>query len=134
MKSDLLATFRAQPEAGSRLYYTVRIFASRAAARRWKRDYFPSDALAMCGRYVNGQNQPDRSTPEIGHLLFLKRHLKASVFAHECVHAALGWMDRIGIMSYGKTRTKVDEERFCYAIGRMVQRIGNECMRRGLLK
>lgn len=58
--------------------------------------------------------------------------------AHEIAHAAVAWSRRVGIDPLSCTGQEVaepeDNERFCYAMGSMVQQFTNQAYRRGVWK
>ena len=74
----------------------------------------------------------------LGTFVFHTGKLGMEVVTHECTHAALRWMeakkfnalDRSG--DYTEDEASDNEERFCYALGRMAAQIGDQCWKRGL--
>lgn len=130
-----VACFRIFPEPTSRLFYRVRLFATPDAMR----DYLIADdidrtaaygARALCSRWTRTRISASgrtRTVPEMGELLFVVRTIDHEVIAHEVGHAVIGWAQRIGLHPFATDATAQyashDEERSCYALGRMVLQI-----------
>jgi hypothetical protein len=130
-----VAAFRVFPESRSGLFYRVRLFDSERALGQYLRsdDIDRSAAYgarALCSRWTRTRttaNGRTRTMPDMGEILFVVRSLDAEVVSHEVGHAAIGWAQRIGIRPFG-TGTDCqyagpDEERYCYALGRMVLQV-----------
>jgi hypothetical protein len=130
-----LACFRVFPEPSSRLFYRVRVFATPVTLG----EYLRSDdidrsaaygARALCSRWTRTRTTGTgrtRTLPEMGEILFVAPLIDHEVISHEVAHAAIGWAQRIGIRPFA-TGTDCqyagpDEERYCYALGRMVLQV-----------
>jgi hypothetical protein len=87
-------------------------------------------ARALCSRWTRTRTTGTgrtRTLPEMGEILFVAPLIDHEVISHEVAHAAIGWAQRIGIRPFG-TGTDCqyagpDEERYCYALGRMVLQV-----------
>ena len=71
----------------------------------------------------------------MGEILFVLRSIDAEVISHEVGHAAIGWAQRIGLHPFGIDRhpqyANADEERYCYALGRLVLQVTERVAARG---
>jgi hypothetical protein len=133
--SGQVACFRIYPESPRGLFYTVKLFATELAMR----EYLIADdidrsaaygARALCSRWTRTRTTGTgrtRTLPEMGEILFVAPLIDHEVISHEVAHAAIGWAQRIGIRPFA-TGTDCqyagpDEERYCYALGRMVLQV-----------
>jgi hypothetical protein len=130
-----VACFRIFPESPRGLFYTVKLFATELAMR----DYLIADdidrsaaygARALCSRWTRTRTTASgrtRTLPDMGEILFVVPRIDAEVVSHEVAHAAIGWAQRIGLHPFGSDRhpqyAGPDEERYCYALGRMVLQV-----------
>lgn len=124
--------FRIFPESSSGLYYRVRLFVTPDALG----EYLRADdidraaaygARALCSRWTRTRTTAagrTRTLPEMGEILLVEHAITHEVISHECGHAAIGWAQRIGLRPFGTDvhaqYASADEERYCYALGRMV--------------
>jgi hypothetical protein len=129
-----VACFRVFPEPGSWLFYRVRVFATEDTLRHYlaaDRDVDRTAAFhsrALCTRWTRTRvlaNGRTRTCPDMGELLFVLPLIDSEVISHECSHAAIGWAQRVGLRllhdAPGVQYARADEERYCYALGRMVK-------------
>ena len=128
--------FRLYPEPGRSLFYHVRLFPTQDALR----DYLRADSdvdrsaafgsRALCTRWMRTRTLPNgrtRTCPDLGELLFVVPLIDSEAISHECAHAAIWWARRVGISPFHIDASdtehrfaNADEERYCYALGRMV--------------
>lgn len=120
-------TFRIYPEPGTR-YVLVHVWPSRAAYVAHRRRCgirVVAGEQASCmdlhvQRFVRGRW---RRTGIVAEVNFHRRRIGTEVVTHEFFHATLAWGRRVGVRwgaigSDAGTMT-VDEERLCYAHGRL---------------
>jgi hypothetical protein len=99
------------------------------------------DAVANCqgaDRYLVRPGRPLRKTGCCGEINFHRGRITTEIASHEIGHAALGWARRVGLPGIklspkdwqgDEQRVTDDEERFCYALGRMVQQFADRAFR-----
>lgn len=101
MKVKPIAEFRIMPIPGRKLYFTVRVFATRKAMGEFRdpatQGGIGSRTQAFCRSYKRQylKNKKWTTSPDIGFIHFYRNRLSSSTVAHECTHAALFWVRRI---------------------------------------
>lgn len=101
----------------------------------------------MASNWTECYRRNRRTTPRLGEIVLLHRHLGAGTLSHEVAHAAIAWAARVDLRvdratntprprrSWGKSLGVTDaEERFCWALGYMVNRLAGQLWDRGLVK
>lgn len=81
----------------------------------------------ICSSYEVIKN--DILTGCLGEINFLKKHLTTEILSHEVCHGTFGYMERRGLILNrvsGLMRTGSDEEKACYAHGRMMRALVNK--------
>lgn len=124
--------FRVYPEAGSKLYFQVRVFASRRGFQRYYR--LPPRTLAFASATRRLDPNTDRLSPLLGWVGFYKTGVSHETVAHEMVHAALFYLYRkkIKSLAWDENHNKL-EERICYIVGTLVSQFYRKANRRRLL-
>ncbi len=121
-----------EPEKGS-LYIRVRVWASRAAMHR--RVGHGRNWWAICLSNAPGTRRRPRMVAQI-HVV--RSQFCASVMAHELLHAALLWGERVGIRlpaargGFLRGDRLNDEERLCGAVQEMMERARARAVEFGL--
>ena len=94
-------TFKARISAGSKLYYSVHLFQTLAEMRE-----FAASKAGTNKAYYNGTvaaccywNHPKPYQNKLGDISFCYKTITSDTIVHECVHAALGALDRKGVKS-----------------------------------
>ena len=131
--SKPLASFRIYPDDRA-LYFKVYVWPSKAAMLAHLRSMNLSasrDTVAQCSSYsiakIKGGHW--RTKPILGEINFHAKQLNAEVVSHECGHAALSWARRKKFKKFNLEDLPIgplvsrNEERFCYALGHMVNQI-----------
>ena len=145
-----LHTFRVYPE-GTFFYAVVNIWPSKAAMYQYiplSRDYSATcKGVERITVYPKSENRRPRKLGQFAELNFHRRQLGIEVVSHEFTHAAFCLaerrkMDLGSIISDQNWRTDRKrnqrlnpdgvEERFCYALGRMVNQFTRKCYDLGL--
>jgi len=144
-----LACFRIYPEAGSGLFYRVRVFQSERTLRHYLKSGPVARTLghygrAMCSNWLRiriDESGRQRLQPDMGEILLTVRNLGTEVITHECTHAALNWSQRVGFDPFDSKQKRgrlvsasVGEERFCYGLGQMARQIAVQGYKRGLIQ
>ena len=138
--------FRVYPESVHGFYFDVSIhptvermrkFAERTKAMRGN---FDNAEAAVCGFSKGEQDENGRIawSKTLGAMVFYQKRLGMEIITHECTHAALRWMeakkfnalDRSG--DYVEGEASDNEERFCYALGRIAAQIAEKCWEHNL--
>lgn len=85
----------------------------------------------------------ERTSPQIGHVHFALARMGTEIVTHEFTHAALGWARRVGWVPADDDGPRTNhsgggldrnEERFCHALGQMVQQFVTRAYELGLYK
>lgn len=135
-----MTLFRIRP-GRSRLYYTVRVFATCAAMRQYIRRHRSvrvtgnCQGLATSFTVMRGERGRWRTTRHAGELLLVVGYLGSRIVTHECAHLALAWARRVRVDLVGRGtagNVSADEERFCYALGDLVAATYVQLYRRNL--
>lgn len=128
-----LTSFRIYPDDRA-LYFKVHVWPSKAAMLTHLRSMeLPAsrDTVAQCSSYSIGKLRGGywRTKPILGEINLHSKQLNAEVVSHECGHAALSWARRKKFKQFnlddlptGRLVSR-NEERFCYALGHMVNQI-----------
>lgn len=125
--------FRLYPEPQSRLFCRVNVWRDKAEMMAyWERTrgkdsarHHRGAAAIAAGREVY-RVFPDGRMRKSGEFCEINCHrvgLDLEIIAHEITHAALAWCNRVRINPATPGNgcdVSGDEERFCYAVGRMV--------------
>jgi hypothetical protein len=100
-KPKPIITFKAKISAGSKLYYSVHLFSTLSEMREFaaskaetNKAYYHGTVAACCY-----WNYPKPYQNKLGDISFCAKTIATDTIAHECVHAALGALDRKGIKS-----------------------------------
>lgn len=128
------------PEPASSLHVTVRVSATVKAMRRdaracgatlgsrervWGLSHnFTRIRILPCGR--------QRKRPQFGNVFLSATGLTPEIVTHELAHATFAWAARVGI-HVDEVHPFTDEERWCYAHGRMVADLTRRLERVGLM-
>lgn len=132
--------FRLYPEKQT-LFFIVHVWLTQKAMhRRLKKLGIPHSehTQGTCSawrRYKNGAAVPDRRTRDIGELNFHRGLLNAEIVSHEIAHAMVQWARRMRVdplTDAGDDDESSDNERFCYATGRMMAQFAHQAYRRRL--
>lgn len=135
-----LHAYRIYPESRHGLYFVVRLFTTRSALAACIRAYGRTPGRGTIGIVMpwrtSSWDQRWRTGKFAGEIGLLAETAKNEVCAHEATHAALAWARRIGfadgIVATENARRRhapvmltrdCDEERFCYAVGRINKQI-----------
>ncbi len=126
--------FRIHPECRS-LYVIVKVWPDKVSmikglqaeyGKAYADEHADADGLGGSLDVWNfaGKDKPGRKKPICGEIACHRERLNLEVVTHEVAHVALGWARRIGLVikDAGSAGPHVspEEERFCYAVGRMV--------------
>jgi hypothetical protein len=133
-----LHKFRVHPEHGRGLYFDVYLWRTlrelrHYAERVWRVDH-PERRHAWAWTFLEEYRSTatGRRLPYVGEMHFAKGRCPVEMVTHEVSHAALGWAARKRlVVAESDTIGSHDEERLCYAQGRMNQLIVDELKRRG---
>jgi len=139
-------TFKVYPGEGhpaekrppSERYVEVRIYRTDSAARRAVRAYCPTlevmdesvgITLETQRWTVKGRGHFDQRSPAHVTLFLAKTHCDQETVAHEMAHAALIFArnDRLGLLKTPGGPADMDEESFCYILGRLVRGFWETC-------
>jgi hypothetical protein len=130
--------FRISPERGDKRFYRVLIFPTKAlmyhyfdlrhARRRieYRLGFEPSlahDFAALTTGYETYRRHRGREvlTNDVGEILFHEGFLGAGVVSHEMTHAALFWLERVGLSAQDLADPSV-EERLCLVVGHLCRK------------
>lgn len=151
MKQVKPIRFRIYPE--KTLFYDVRVWPDRKSMRRHLRSLGYSKAgaestEANCRSQMHLRWRPNgklRANPRCGEINVNRERFNTEIAAHEITHAAIFWAERVGVMPVrskadadslaapkGKPKNisaGPDNERFCYAMGRMIAQFTNHAYR-----
>jgi hypothetical protein len=142
-------SFRIYPESVYSFYFDVMIHptlrAMRKSARKngGKRSNFNDAQAVTCGYRRGEWGDGDRIHWKkcCGLLLFHRKGINAETLSHEATHAAIRWMEEKkfsfpinppALISERGGMASDDEERFCYAVGRMTNQIAVVCSKHDL--
>lgn len=112
--------------------------AMRRAASRAERktkgkvaDFKDAEAVT-CGFGTGYVNEKGRTIWQktLGTIFFHRERLGMEVITHEATHAAVRWAERRGITIAPDPKAGPatdNEERFCYAVGRIAKQIAGKC-------
>ena len=125
-------TFNAKISRGSKLHYKINVFKRLCDMREYASKVggggkaFFSKAYGAC-TYYHYDRMEAPETDEVGEISLWEGALGGEIVSHECVHAALGALDRKNI----KTLTTGDigsdhAEELCYISGYLVKQIYNK--------
>lgn len=138
-------TFRLYPEPDSRLFCRVNVWQDKAEMLAYLRQSRGSQFAAhhsLAAALASGREiyrvYPDgrtRKSPEFCEINCHRGRLDLEVVSHEIQHAAFRWASRVELDPVHSNRTKGpdcsdEEERFCYAVGRMVNDFAKHLHRR----
>jgi hypothetical protein len=129
--------FRVYPESVHGFYFEVEIHPTlarmRKAANRRKPGHNFNDAEAVATGYTKGFVKEDGRiawSKTLGCIFFHRAGCFSEIVAHECTHAALRWAEAMKFnvidrddANYIAGNACDNEERFAYALGRMVSQI-----------
>jgi hypothetical protein len=128
-----LQLFRVYPE-GRRLYFRVYLWATLREMRGYVREAWEIyDRRAWAWTIADDAYCADtgKKLPLLGEIHLSRRHSPPEIIAHEVGHAVIAWAQRIRVPIVDDPEDdRGHEERFCYATGRMNQRI-LDALRRG---
>lgn len=131
-----MVRFRLYPEAS--LYWIVQVWPTRADMVKYldRRSFLHSDEVGgMCNGIDTYKVQGGvvRKLRSLGEINLYRGGCSTEVIAHETTHAVIGWARRVGIdplSTEPEGGPESDEnERFCYAAGRMVRDLTNKLYR-----
>lgn len=124
--------FRVYPETNSKLYFQVRIFATKRAFHTYYRLSRTTLAIASATRRLDPNT--DRLSPIIGWVSFYKAGVDYDTVAHEMVHAALFYLYRkkVKSLTWDHNHNKL-EERLCYIVGTLVGQFYKKANRRRMI-
>lgn len=141
MRGKRIVKFRVYPESIHGSYLDVEIHptveAMRHAAKRAERkskgrvaDFQDAEAVT-CGFGKGYVNESGRTIwrKTLGTMFFHKDRLGMEVITHEAAHAAIRWAERKDITLAPDPKAgpaSDDEERFCYAVGRIAAQIAGK--------
>jgi len=98
-------------------------------------------AIARGGERIRvyGDGRPPRKSGEFCEIECHRIGLNIEIIAHEVVHATFRWADRVGLTvpvdrDDDHPDCSDEEERFCYALGRMTNTFAWQLRRRGVWK
>ena len=136
-----IATWRIYPESRNGAFYTVRVFRTLGAMRRYA-TRIGHDSFARCAgaaicyrRELYTRGRFTCVSHEWGEILLAVRRLTTRIIAHECSHAVVAWMQRQGFtLDLSDTgNASPGEERFAYAQGDLVSQLVAGCYHHQLL-
>jgi hypothetical protein len=126
-----LCQFRVFPSRRSRLYTTVKVFASLKAmyayvkqTNWYNKGPIPNDYDALCRSWVYVKK--GRMQPEMGDILLVQGLLQSKFVSHECMHATFEFMRRKKVQMPDRLRGTDDryaEEIVCLAVGDMSSQV-----------
>lgn len=136
----MIIKFRIYPESRRGYYFDVKVFptieALRKYAERWGARHVEPNRFANTDAAVLPYTTTGHKT--LGEIVFHKASLGAAIVTHEATHAALKWVDakRVNVdrvVRQGNTDIGIEnEERFCDAVGSLVEQIGRHLYDLGL--
>lgn len=141
MKPKPLASFKVYPEHGKRLYFDVFIW-------QWLKDLRGHHAAlyrkaGLEHTYVNDAHAitwvPFTNTRKVAEIHLATRHLSPYLISHEVTHACLEWAQRAKVDLIAVVQDEMregvhsveQEERLCYAVGKVNQDILDSLQRLG---
>lgn len=119
------------PEGKNSLYFTVQIWPGPASMRRHLRQRRRMTGLQDTHGVCTIWGSRAARGKEIGRLYLHRKRLDAEIAAHEISHAALGWANQRGLDLTAPCGSP-DNERYCYAAGRMIQTFTNRAYELGI--
>ena len=141
MDNAQIVRFRVYPESVHGFYFDVEVYPTQKQmqkrAERLKPHlhggFMDTDAavLGFSKGYVGADGRCVWSKT-LGTIVFHRERLGVNVISHECTHAALRWMEAMKFNvtdrgeNYVEGEASDNEERFCYALGRMTAAIGDQ--------
>lgn len=123
--------FNAKISKNSKLYYSVYVFETLGEMRDFAvkeagagRAYY-QDAIGAC---IHHSYEPDEIKPpksnKLGVIALCRGKTDSGTIAHECVHAAMGAIDRKGVKSLETSDIgSQNAEELCYITGYLVKQI-----------
>lgn len=121
-----LHKFRVYPE-GRRLYFEVFLWATLREMRGYVRDVWEIRDRGAWAWTISDDahcTETGRRLPRLGEIHFAQKYCPPEIISHEVGHAAIAWAIRRGVSIVDDPENDMGhEERFCYASGRMNQRI-----------
>ena len=118
--------FKVYPEY-KRLHFEVYVWNNRRDMRAYLKGGYPGKGLRKVLACVTW---PDNGVKTrngcIGEMHFNRQDLSGEILAHEATHAAIRWARYIGLSIVEDVTSLVapdSEERFCYALGAVVEQI-----------
>lgn len=148
--SKKIIKFRVYPESVHGFYFDVEIHPTATSMRRTaKREgsdsssFFDADGATLgFQHYIWDEKRKTHVLRKtLGMIVLHRGRLDAEVLAHESAHAAIRWMEAMRLNMGMRTDPFADrpmqdemsnEERFCYALGRMTAQISDQCWKQGL--
>ena len=126
--------FRVYPEAGSSLFAVVQVFEKKAVMLVTVNRMIAASGLRRSGRETAAVTLTlqrrhivtNRLTPLFAEANFHRARFDESTIAHEAAHVAFAWADRIKLGDLSRRGGRMvpnGEERFCYALGRIVEQM-----------
>lgn len=133
-----LRTFRVYPE-GNRLYFDVYLWRTLGEMRRYVREVWEVSGRAAWAWTIIPEPahcpKSGKRLPIVGEIHLARRYCQLEIVAHEVGHAAIAWAQRRGVQIVDDDgEASHHEERFCYATGRMNQRILDTLRAEGYLQ
>lgn len=120
-------TFRVYPER-KRLHFDVYVWANRRDMRAYLKAGYPGkglrNVLACVIWLLDTMERPRKAY--LGEMHFNREDLESDIIAHEAVHAAIRWAKYVGLevdTDVLQPTASDTEERFCYAVGHIVEQI-----------
>ncbi|MEO5859168.1 MAG: hypothetical protein ABIR33_09495 [Pyrinomonadaceae bacterium] len=142
--------FRIYPESVHGFYFDVEIHPTVKAMRRTAQregadssNFLDADGATLGFRHYawDDKRKTHVLRKTLGLMVFHRDRLDAEVLAHESGHAAIRWMEAMRLDLEMRKDPMADrpmqdemanEERFCYALGRMAAQISDQCWKHGL--